>query len=106
MDAQELMPVVSTQGVSYIVKTGSTIAPLPPEEEITISLLSRMETACEPCASLQPGQRVRIETGPLAGQEGVLVRMDGNDRVVLSVNSIFQSVSVDVRNTQLTVLAS
>jgi transcriptional antiterminator NusG len=101
MDAQKLLPVVSTPGVNYVVKTGRSVVPLAPEEESTIACLARIEAHREPFRSFVEGQRVRIADGPLAGQAGVLVRVGDRERVVLSVDSIFCSVIVDLKKTQL-----
>jgi transcription antitermination factor NusG len=104
LSGMELMPLVSTRGVSHLVKTGRDVEPLPPEDLTKIELLCNRAVDCAVCEYLTVGQRVRIESGPLAGITGVLNQAGGGPRVVLSVNSIFQSVSVDVRDTKLSVL--
>lgn len=50
----------------------------------------------EPHPYLVTGSRVRINSGPLAGMSGILVRMKNALRVVLSVDLIRQSVAVEV----------
>jgi len=45
---------------------------------------------------LTAGQRVRIRSGALAGFEGIVVRSKNNCRVVLTVEHIMQSYSVEV----------
>jgi len=50
----------------------------------------------EPHHYLTVGRRVRIRTGPLAGCEGVLRRWNGKLRVVLSIEMIQRSISVDI----------
>ncbi|NYF79923.1 transcription termination/antitermination protein NusG [Granulicella arctica] len=97
----ELLPLVSTRGVSYMVKTGRELAPLSADDLATIEALCQETTGCELCDQLSVGQRVVIETGPLSGLVGVLTQSGERSRVVLSVNSIFQSVSVDVRDTRV-----
>lgn len=99
MCAEELLPIVGTAGVSYIVRTGKSLHPLPPEEADTIGRLCKIESACEPCQNFAVGQRVRIESGPLQGVHGILTRSGENHHVVISINSIFRSVRVDTRNT-------
>lgn len=49
-----------------------------------------------PIDYLTPGRPVRIKTGPLKDVEGVVVRKDRNFRLVLSVTSIMQAISVEV----------
>ncbi len=101
----QLLPLLSTRGVSYMLKTGKDLAPLPSDDLAMIEALCAGVTAdCVPCHQFSIGQRVMIETGPLAGLVGMLTEAGDRSRVVLSVNSIFQSVSVDVRDTKVRVL--
>jgi len=58
----------------------------------------------EPFPFTAVGQRARIRTGPLADWEGVVTRLDGGVRVVLSVDLIKQSVSVKVKVEDLELL--
>ncbi len=52
--------------------------------------------SAEPHPYLRVGSRVRINSGPLQGAEGILVRKRGVFRVVLSVHLIMRSVAVEV----------
>ena len=101
LNPQELLGVISTQGVSYVVKSGSMLQPLPREEECLLESLAEFVEECEPCHSYQAGQRVQIMSGPLKNQQGTLVRMDGKERIVLSLNSIFSSITVNLRDTEV-----
>jgi transcriptional antiterminator RfaH len=47
-----------------------------------------------PESRLQPGMRVRVRGGPLAGVEGVVVKRQGKDRLVVSVEFLQQGASV------------
>jgi len=49
-----------------------------------------------PCDFFSEGQRVRVTHGPLKDIEGVIDRKNGNCRLVLSVSSIGQSLSLNV----------
>jgi transcription antitermination factor NusG len=42
------------------------------------------------------GERVRVTSGPLIGVEGIVTRMQGVSRVVVSIAAIEQSVSIQV----------
>ena len=44
------------------------------------------------------GQRVRVKKGPLSGVEGIIVRKTNSYRLVLSVESIMQSISVSIES--------
>jgi transcription antitermination factor NusG len=104
MNAEELLPVVSTEGVSYLVKSGNTLHPLPPEEETVIEALCQFGDGCQPCPNFTVGNRVSIESGPLRGLHGILVRIGKNDRIVIHISSVHKSVSVDLRDTVIKAL--
>lgn len=45
---------------------------------------------------LNVGQRVKVADGPLAGAQGILLRTKTNCRVVISIDAIMRSVSVEI----------
>jgi transcriptional antiterminator RfaH len=45
-------------------------------------------------ARLQPGMRVRVKTGMLQGQEGMIIRRQGETRLLVAVNFLQQGASV------------
>jgi transcription antitermination factor NusG len=53
---------------------------------------------------MSAGQRVRIRSGALSGIEGTVVRVKNGLRVVLSLDLIMQSFSVEVKNEELELL--
>jgi transcription antitermination factor NusG len=82
-------------GVLSIV--GSAREPWPlPDFEIEALRSGLLERNVEPHPYLVVGERVRIKTGVMAGVEGILVRKKNDFRVVLSLNTIMQSVAVEV----------
>jgi transcription antitermination factor NusG len=60
----------------------------------------------EPHPHLVVGQRARIRGGALAGMEGVVVRKSNSLRVVLTLDLIMQSVSVEVDGDELEPICS
>lgn len=101
LDPRQLLGVISTEGVSYIVKSGNTLCPLPSVEEDLLQSLSTLADVCQPCEFPQVGQRVMIKSGPLQNQRGTLVRIGNRDRLVLSLGSIFSSVMVNLQDVDL-----
>ena len=99
LDPRELLSLVTTEGVSYVVRKGKVLEPLPLEEELTVQTLCSSVSGFVPCNNFVPGQRVSIESGPLKDRQGTLVRIGGKDRLIISLNSIFSSVSIDLRDT-------
>ncbi len=89
-DAQIRAPLLSTPGVRRIVGRIE-------EHEILAlhRLMSSGETA-EPCPYVEAGTRVRLDAGPLAGAEGIVVGLNNRQRLVLSVALLRSSVAVEV----------
>jgi transcription antitermination factor NusG len=81
--------------VVSIVGTGGKPTPLP-ESEIEVLRDGLHLRRVDPCPYLNVGKRARIRSGPLTGLEGVVVRRDSHLRIVLSVDLIMRSISVQV----------
>ena len=47
-----------------------------------------------PEARLEPGNPVRVKTGPFAGYEGTVIRREGKTRLLLSVHFLEQGISI------------
>jgi transcription antitermination factor NusG len=89
------LAVLEVPSVVSIVSAGRTALPLADSQ---IELL-RTGLTCrnaEPHPYLNIGQRVRICRGPLEGMEGFVIRKDHKLRVVLSLDVIMKSISVEV----------
>jgi transcription antitermination factor NusG len=87
--------VLGTPGVMSIVGSSRESWALP-DLEIEALRSGLLERKIEPHPYLTVGERVRIKAGVMAGVEGVLVRKKNEFRVVLSLDSIMQSVAVEV----------
>jgi transcription antitermination factor NusG len=96
IDAEERVRVLSVPGVLTIVNgTGGEPAPLP-DAEIEALREGVEERRVEPHSLLTAGERARIRKGAFAGMEGIVVRKKGGFRVVLTLQQIMQSISVEV----------
>jgi transcription antitermination factor NusG len=90
------MRVIQVPGVVRLVGFNSVPTPLRDREvEIIRSGLSESLRA-QPHPFLTVGRRVRINSGPLAGLDGVLKRKKSNLRVVVSLGLIQRSIAVEV----------
>jgi transcription antitermination factor NusG len=49
-----------------------------------------------PEAKLEPGNKVRVKTGPFAGYEGTVLRREGKTRLLLSIHFLEQGVSMEM----------
>lgn len=95
-DAQFRLPVLKTPGVVDIVGFGGVPAPVENEEIEHLQSITASGLLALPCAFLRSGQKVRIESGPLYGVEGILLAARNEHRLVVSVSLLQRSVSVEV----------
>ena len=95
-DPQNRLPILKTPGVIQVV--GYSRQPIPVEEtEIeAIQALVASGIPSQPWPYLEVGEKVRIESGPLRGREGVLVEFKGTHLLILSVALLQRSVAVEI----------
>ena len=92
----ERIRVLQTAGVVNILSMGDQPAPLRQEEVAMLQECVARPHAVQPHEFLRVGQRVRVKYGPFAGWEGILARKKNSARLVIGVERIMQSVSVDL----------
>ncbi|HVO78497.1 MAG TPA: UpxY family transcription antiterminator [Candidatus Bathyarchaeia archaeon] len=92
----ERVRVLQTAGVVHIVSACGRPAPLSKEEVAMLRACAARPQAFEPHPFLQVGQRVRVKQGPFAGWEGVLSCKKNGARLVVSLEQIMRSVSLDL----------
>jgi transcription antitermination factor NusG len=97
LDAVGIGKVVMAPGVVRVVGDGRHPLSIPTDEIGTIQRIVDTRLMAEPWDCLQPGQRVRIEVGPLKGAEGVIVKVRNRHRLVVSIPLLQRSVAVDVQ---------
>jgi transcription antitermination factor NusG len=95
-DINKRLPILVTPGVMHVVGIGKTPHPVDEAEIAALQAVVISGLQAEPRSYLTAGQKVRIEIGPLAGVEGILVAIKGAKRLVLSVNLLQRSVSVEI----------
>jgi transcription antitermination factor NusG len=98
---RDLIRLQSTDGVSYVVRNGEAAGSLSRHETRAVEALCEGTESREPCTYLRLGQRVRIESGPFMGVEGILTKVRDVTRVVISVDSLCSSVSVEIAPDQI-----
>jgi len=57
-----------------------------------------------PEARLEPGQAVRVRSGPLAGIEGTVIRRRGMERLLVAVRFLNQGASIELEDVDLELL--
>lgn len=59
------------------------------------------EQPLTPEARLEPGQPVRVRSGPLKGIEGVIIRRRGEERLLVAVRFLNQGASIELEDIDL-----
>jgi len=95
-DVHNRLPVLVTPGVIAVVGRGKVPVPVEDGEIRAIQALVSSGYEAEPWPFLELGQRVRIESEPFEGLEGILVHFKGNHRIVLSVSLLRRSVALEI----------
>ncbi len=81
----------------------SRVLPVPDRGDLVRDLqqihrLIQSDAPLTPEARLQPGMRVRVRSGPLAGVEGVVIKRRGKDRLLVAVQFLQQGASVSLED--------
>ncbi len=92
---RDRLTVLQVPGVSQLISFNGKPAALP-DKEIEALRAGLTQLRVEPHPYLTVGRRVRVKTGPLAGAEGILIRKKNAYRVVLSLDLIQRSASVEI----------
>jgi transcription antitermination factor NusG len=95
INGKDRVRVLELPGVHSIVGAGRHPIPLPYEEIETLRRGIQLVNA-EPHPTLKSGEKVVIRKGPLEGMTGFVVRQKNTTRVVLTLDLIMKSISVEV----------
>jgi transcriptional antiterminator RfaH len=95
---QSLGPVRSTRGVATMVRFGMKLAVMPDY------MIRQIQNRCDPCSGLvkldpvpvEPGDKVRVFDGPLAGLEGIFRERKGEKRAILLMKMLGTESTVEV----------
>ena len=101
---RDRLRVLQTPGVARLVGFGGQPTPLPDQEIEVLRQGLAKEMRVEPRSYLTVGQRVRVNTGPLQGLEGILERKKKVSRFVISLDLIMRSVAVEIDEAELEAL--
>ncbi len=95
-DLSNRVTIVSTEGVVKFVGINHRPSTIPEPEIEWIRRIIGQPTNVKRERYLNAGERVRVIAGPLLGVEGIVLRRQGVLRVVVSIEAIAQSISVQV----------
>ena len=96
--------VLQTEGVVNIVSCAGKPLPLSANDMRRLRLCAENPAAIEPHPYLRLGQRVRVKHGLFQGWEGVLVEKKNSTRLVITIEQIMRSVSIDLHGADVEAL--
>jgi transcription antitermination factor NusG len=88
--------VLQTAGIRWLVENSGRACEVATEEIEALQRICAMGTRVQPHEFLRAGDLVRIRSGPLIGTQGFFIRAKKHCRVVVSVELLRKSVSVEV----------
>jgi transcription antitermination factor NusG len=99
---QSLMEVVrSTPSIIRIVCFAGKPHPVSDEEIEALRCLTALGRKIDPHPYLGVGQKVQVVSGPMAGVSGIIVQFKKRNRLVISVDVIMKSVSVEIDDSEV-----
>jgi len=101
MEVRDRLRVLQVPGLAQLVTFQGAPAALPDSEIETLRNALAGGLPAQPCRYLNVGSKVEICRGPLQGLRGILLRHQGQFRVVLSVEMIMRSIVVEVEATDV-----
>lgn len=94
--SERRLQVMTTPGVCAIVCVAGTPAAIPGHEIEAIRKCVSDPAKVTPYPYLRGGDSVQVQSGPLAGVEGILVRMKDSCRLVVSVEILGRAAAVEI----------
>jgi len=83
-----------TPGILKVVGRGNRPMPVDEAEISSIRTIALAGRPVQPWPFLGAGQRIRLESGPLTGAEGIFLRVKDQDHLIVSVTLLQRAVSV------------
>ena len=96
----ERLRVLQVPGVVHLVSFNGLPASVPEEEMEALRAAVRLRRA-QPHPYYSLGDRVRILAGPLKGLQGTLIMQQSSSRMIVAVDFIHRSVSVELEPNDL-----
>ena len=93
-DANKRLPILITPGVVGVVGRGNNAEPVNETEIASIRTIALAGRPVQPWPFLRMGQRIRLQAGPLAGAEGIFLRVKDEYHLVVSITLLQRAVSV------------
>lgn len=101
MALEHKLRVLQVPGVACLVSFAGKPAVVPAEEFARIQELLNRRVLATPHPYLNVGRRARVLDGPFAGLEGIVVRRNKRNRLVISLDLIERSIAVELGEANL-----
>jgi transcription antitermination factor NusG len=95
-DVTKRLPILQTPGVISVVGIGKCPEPIDVAEIDAIRTVISAGVPYQPHPYLMVGDSVRVEHGALAGLVGLITQVKNDFRLIISVNLLMRSVSVEI----------
>jgi len=102
IDPNNRLPLLTVPGAMHFVGLGRVPVAVDDDEIAALQAAVRSGLTLEPLSYLEVGQPVRLDHGPLAGLEGILVEVRKQQRLVVSVTLLKRSVGVEIEREWVT----
>jgi transcriptional antiterminator RfaH len=99
-DSGNRYAIVTIPGVIGFVGVGKDPVPIEDSEIDALRMIVDRGFAFGPCQFLRIGETVQIQEGPLSGLRGIILRLKGKTRLVVSVALLKQSVYVEIESSR------
>jgi transcription elongation factor/antiterminator RfaH len=96
MSPEARISILKVWGVLNFVGSQNLGTPIPDKQIESIRMLMAQNLQATPYPFLKSGQRVVVRSGALAGLEGIFLGTEGSKRLVISIESIQQSVVLTI----------
>ena len=100
-DPEDRLPIMTTPDIYRVIGNGKRPEPVPDSEIEYLRLLTSSGAHVERHPYVSVGERVHVQSGPLAGLTGILVGLKGCQRVVVSITLLRRAVAAEVSMSDL-----
>lgn len=102
---RNLMEIIrGSPGIIRMVTFGGRPQPVPDREIEALQQIVRGQREYSAVSYFTMGQKVRVISGPLTGISGIITQFKKRDRLVISLDVIMKSVSVEIDESEVALL--
>jgi transcription antitermination factor NusG len=102
-DVLARLPILTTPGVVQVLGAGNMPIPLSDVEVNSLQTAMKAGIPVAPYPFIDSGRRARINSGALAGVEGIVISCKQHLRLVLSITLLRRSVLLEIDRRQVSV---